>query len=87
MIDFILSELEDGDDLDFIFSINDNLIIRDFSRKLEKYSDQCRGYDIFLMNNELQRKDYRVVNYWFMFGQVVLRNNDLVKRKFNKDLL
>lgn len=87
MIDFILSELEDGDDLDFIFSVNDNLIIRDFSCKLEKYSDQCGGYDIFLMNNELQRKDCRVVNYQFMFGQVVLRNNDLVNRKFNKDLL
>lgn len=87
MTDFIPSELEDGDDLDFTPSVNDNLTTRDLSRKPEKYSDQRGGHDISPMNNELQRKDRRAANHQSMPGQAVLRNNDLVNRKPNKDSL
>ena len=87
MTDFIPSELEDGDDLDFTPSVSDNLTTRDVSRKPEKYSDRHGGHDISPMNNELQRKDRRAANHQSMPGQAVLRNNDFANRKPNKDAL
>ena len=83
MTDFIPSKLDDGDDLDFTPSVNDNLTTGDLSRKPEKYSDRHGGHDISPMNNELQRHR-RTGNYQSMPGQAVVRNNDLAHRQANK---
>lgn len=83
--DFIPSELEDGDDLDFTPNVNDNLTTRDLSRKPEKYSDQRGERDISPMNNELQRKDRRGAYNQSVPGQAVLRNNDFANRQPKKD--
>ena len=87
MTDFIPSELDDGDDLDFTPNINDNFTTRDLSRKPEKYSDRHGGHDISPMNNELQRQHRRAANHQNMPGQAVLRNNDLANRQPSKDAL
>ena len=85
--DFIPSELEDGDDLDFTPNINDNLTTRDRSHKPEKYSGQRGERDISPMNNELQRKDRRGAYHQSMPGQAVLRNNDFANRQSKKEAL
>ena len=84
---YIPSELDDGDDLDFTPNVNDNPTTRDTSHKPEKYSDRHRGHDISLMNNELQRQDRRAANHQSMPGQAVLRNNDFANRQPNQDAL
>lgn len=85
--DFIPSELDDGDDLDFTPNVNDNLTTRDLSRKPEKYSDRYGGHDSSPMNNELQRQDRRAADHQSMPGQAMLRNNDLANRQPGKDAL
>jgi len=84
---YIPSELDDGDDLDFTPTVKDNSTTKDPSHKPEKYSDRHRGHDISLMNNEVQRQDRRAANHQSMPGQAVLRNNDFANRQPNKDAL
>ena len=84
LTDFIPRELDDGDDLDFTPSVNDDLTTRDLSRKPEKYSDRSGGLDSSPMNNELQSQDRRTVDHHSMHRQTVLRNNDLANRQPSK---
>lgn len=85
LTDFIPRELEDGDDLDFTPSKNDDLTTRDVSNKPEKYSDPYGELDSPPMNNELERRYRRTGEHRSMGAQAVVRNNDFSNEKSTKD--
>ena len=85
LTDFIPRELEDGDDLDFTPSKNDDSTTRDVSHKPEKYSDPYAELDSSPMNNELEREYRRTGEHRSMGDQAVVRNNDLSNGKSSKD--